>query len=71
MLFLLKRIDGVGYDEYDSMLISEVSEYKARRLACENCADEGGIWADEAIVTCEVITPATNYGIIINSFNAG
>ena len=71
MLYLLKRLDHTGYDEYDAMVIRADSKRMARKLANSVCGDEGHIWTDETIVTCEVLKQTGQNGIVLGSFNAG
>lgn len=69
-LYLLKTKEW-GYDCYDSMLIRAESEQRAREIANENCADEGAIWTDKKITSCEIIFVKGIEQLIISSFNAG
>jgi hypothetical protein len=63
-----------GYDTYDAMVIAASSAKRARQLANEETGDEGKIWADANMVSCEMIGRACSSvveGRIIGSFNAG
>lgn len=70
-LYLLKRINRLGYDEYDGFLISADSESEARSLC--KYADEGDIWGDSSEVSCKEVAPYTEEpkGIVLERFNAG
>lgn len=70
-LFHLKRIGHCGYDEYDSMIVRAEDETHARVIASNNCGDEGGVWTSRKKVTCEVLTPKGESGLVLGSFNAG
>jgi hypothetical protein len=71
-LFLLKR-DGsdIGYDQYDSFVIIAKNEEEARNIADNSCGDEGRIWNNKDLVSCDIILPKGSSGIISSSFNAG
>ena len=70
-IYLLKRIDGPDYDEYDEKVIRAKSEKQAREIANKNVGDEGQIWADKNLVVAEIVTAAGEPGVISDSFNAG
>ena len=72
-IFLLRRIDQVGYDEYDALVVVAGTEDEAREMV-NNTA--GGYrysadWTDRTNVECMVINSKTKPGIILDSFNAG
>ena len=69
-IYLLRRKDNIGYDEYDSKVIVADSEQRARKLANEFVGDEGTIWDNPKFVTCEEVDN-TLEGVLITSFNAG
>ena len=70
-LFLLQRVDGAGYDEYDAKIIRANNERQARGLANTKTGDEGRIWNNDALVKCEIVSVAGEIGEILGSFNAG
>lgn len=65
-LYLVKRTDDIGYDEYDSVVVSAVSECAAKYEATE-------LWSKYDPVTVELIGMSINQeaGVIHSSFNAG
>lgn len=70
-IYLLRRKDAIGYDEYDAKVIRANSTKRAREIACEDTGDEGSIWMDDKLVTCEVVVAEGPEGEILSSFNAG
>ena len=71
-LYLLSRLDRVGYDETESMLIRAESEMTARTMANKSsCGDEVEIWENSALVSVEEITVDGPAELIILAFNAG
>jgi hypothetical protein len=58
----------VGYDEYDAHVVVAETEGEARALC--PWADEGGIWIDRELSSCEELVPS-HAGVILSSFNAG
>lgn len=74
-LYLLKRTDGTGYDEYYAYVIAAENETQAREIAAGNAADEGeAVWHSQ--LDCSVTLLALNStrreaGIVLDSFNAG
>jgi len=71
MLFLLKVIDGGGYDEYDEKLVRASGPQEARMIANEEVGFEEKIWEDNEKVSCEAIGINGEAKVIIDSFNAG
>lgn len=65
-LYLVKRTDDIGYDEYDSVVVSAVSECAAKYEATE-------LWSKHDPVTVELIGMSISQeaGVIHSSFNAG
>lgn len=51
-VYLLHRLDSVGFDEYDAKVIIARTEGEARELANIKTADEGPIWNDPTKVAC-------------------
>lgn len=75
-IYLLKRDNKVGYDEYDGFVIAANTEDEARQMAAEEAADEGkNIWlspvSDDVRVVKIGINDYPNPEIILDSFNAG
>ena len=77
-LWILSRIDNVGYDEYDSFVVLAKDESEARKLA--NDYDPVASydtrrkhrWDDSKIVTCEQISLRTRKAdVLLGSYNAG
>ena len=68
-LYLLRQVNPVGYDEYVGFVVRASSEEEARSL-CKR-ADEGDIWSDPKLTTCEEIPLVGEAEIILESFNAG
>jgi hypothetical protein len=71
MIYLLSRTDACGYDEYDAKVVRASNEGEARRIANEHVGDEGRIWTNKDLVTCERIEPRGTSDVILASFNAG
>lgn len=69
-LFLLMRKDYVGWDENGSMVVRASDEAAARIIANNSARDEGAIWTDPAIVTCEVLTKNGGAEVIMIDFHA-
>jgi hypothetical protein len=85
-LFLVRRTDYVGYDEYDSMVVAANDETGARNThpRGSDCKWTGKAWArdgltdddtwtDPEMLTVEPIGTANEgiIGVICSSFNAG
>lgn len=77
-LFLIRRKDMPGYDEYGAYIVRAASEVQARALV--PCADEcpktpclghDCIWKQESFATCSVITPDGPDEVILSDFRAG
>ena len=71
MIYLLKRIGETWYDEYDAKIVRARSEGSAREIADKEPGDEGKIWTDPELVSCEKITPSGESAQLLGSFNAG
>ena len=69
-IYLLKRIFGVGYDEYDGKVIIASSAKAARKIANLKYGCEGPIWNDSSQVLCREIT-LTLPLVVLESFRAG
>lgn len=70
-LYILRRKDPVGYDEFDSMIVSAISPKEARIIAGASCGDEGNVWINKSKVTCTPLKPGRRSMLILGSFNAG
>lgn len=78
-LYLVKRTDEVGYEEYDSMVVAASSEDEARTTHPDGRWDEewaGWSWvfiSDIESLSVELIGTAKDGldGLILASFNAG
>jgi hypothetical protein len=71
-LYLLKRDDHVGYDEYSGHVIAAPQPYEARVAAAKVSADEGyAVWIHFATLTLIATDHAGEPGIVLSSFNAG
>jgi hypothetical protein len=72
-LYQLGRKERIGYDETISFTIWANSEAEARKLANDYIliGDEGRIWENSALTTCEEVTPPKEPTILVHSFNAG
>lgn len=71
-VYLIERIDNVGYDEYAGHVVVANSSEFARQLCIESCADErGDVWRNAVIK--EISTTALDEAprIVLSSFNAG
>ena len=66
-LYLVKRTNPVGYDEFDSAVIAEESASKARSVFQQL------EWADDKYLVVSLIgySSTEEYGVILGSFNAG
>jgi hypothetical protein len=70
-LYLIERIDPIGYDEYIGFVIAAESEAEAREMAAYLPGDEGAeIWKTAPIRCIADVTGETP-GVVLYSFNAG
>jgi len=69
-LWVLEQRDGYGWDEYGSKVIRARTEEKARAIANVSTGDEGKIWSDKKLVSCERVFVGGEEGEILGSFNA-
>ena len=68
-IFLLERIENrPKFDVYNRKMVRAKTERRARELANINIGDEGKIWTDENLVSCQVITK--NEGASATFFSA-
>lgn len=73
-LYKLWRTDDIGYDETAGFIVAAESEKDARRVANEECTDEGRIWRKVNLVCCVEVGAAheyINHGIVMADFRAG
>lgn len=72
-IWLVKRMEPIGYDEYDAKVVAAHDEAGARRLAALWTADEGkATWLDpERSMVTEVRTDGEHEEVILDSFCAG
>jgi hypothetical protein len=77
-LYWLRAKLDVGYDAYDSFVVSAKNEKEAREMCQLEGADEIGwrepkipFWTDPKMSACKEISSKTPHGIIVGSFNAG
>ncbi len=57
------------YDCYDGKVIVADSEQRAREIANADTGDEGEIWNNAALVSCQVVN-AEIESVILSSYNA-
>lgn len=76
-LYLLKRrnVTGYDYDHARSMVVAAVEPAQARRLASEECGDEGKApWLDAKAATLRrigVAGPGVRAGVVLRDYNEG
>lgn len=71
-LYLLKRKDGIDYDEYDAKLVRAENETQARFVASLKPGGEGeSTWLLDAYSSVEEVAQEGPSEQIIGSFNAG
>lgn len=71
MIYLLSRKSKYDYDEYDAKVIRAKNPKEAREIANKYTGDEGKIWTDTELVSCEKINLVGTSREILGSFNAG
>ena len=74
-IYLVKRTDFVGYDEFDAVVVYAANEDEAK-LINPNTYDDGHLtnpWSEHLVVTYIGHTDDiyTKQGVILASFNAG
>ena len=70
-LWLLKRTDRVGYDEYAGFVIRASSEREAREIAWSAASDEPrDVWLNDAVAARPIDADGKDE-IILGDFNAG
>ncbi len=68
-LFVLKRLNSVGWDEHAGFVVRAKDENEARQLAAS--AGREDWWSFPEQTSCEVITTKGQSEIILEDFNAG
>jgi hypothetical protein len=71
MIYLLKRADEIGWDEYEGKIVRASSEQEARDIANQKTGDEGQIWSNPERVTCEPCDAEGASGALLEAFRAG
>lgn len=71
-LYLLTRIDVVGYDQLSAVVIRANSQKSARSYAAIYAGDEGpDFWKDKTKTTCEILTAENgDSGYVIKDYRA-
>ena len=59
-----------GWDEMNDQVIRAETESRAREIANDHARDEGKIWDDKELVTCEVLGRKGGEGLILSKFKA-
>jgi hypothetical protein len=70
-LYILKCIEDYGYGAYDEKVIRARCDDEARKIANLDTVNEGSIWTDPTLVTCEPIDVLGESGPILESFTGG
>jgi hypothetical protein len=74
-LYLLERIGGTGWDQFDSFVVAAADSRQARKLTVARAGRYDRCdWGDPAEATCRKIGTARagiKAGVVIGSFNAG
>lgn len=72
-LWLLKRLDEVGRDEYAGFVVRAPDSYAARKIACEVAARGATpeAWADPRRSSCERLLVEGEAGVVLADFKAG
>jgi hypothetical protein len=65
--------DGAVYDVYNGFVIAAESEEIAREIANESPGDEGSIWENPKLSSCELIgiSETLSEGIVLSDFHHG
>ncbi|MBS1722471.1 MAG: hypothetical protein JSS66_05630 [Armatimonadetes bacterium] len=71
-VWLLKRLRGVGYDEFISFVVVARTEQAARKRAAKVAErdDQAGMWLSDKCTTCEVVDTTVG-GVVAYSFRHG
>ena len=71
-VYLLKReCSGPARDVYNGFLLRAATEEDAREMANTMCADEGPIWHNKELTSCEALTHSGEEEVLLTDFNAG
>ena len=71
-IYIIKRTDAIGWDEYEGFVVVAKNEQEAREIASKEAADEGeDIWFNHAYTRCEVVDTLVGPRVVLSSFNAG
>jgi hypothetical protein len=70
-IYLLKRIGHTRYDEYSAKIVRATSKERAAEIANINVGDEGHIWENKTLVSCERVGQTGKSEEILADFNAG
>jgi hypothetical protein len=72
MLFILKRVTKVHYDENESFVIRARSHVHARKIASQWNGDEGSeTWLNPQLSSCKQLKNDGVYGVVIRNYKAG
>lgn len=76
VIYLIEAKGAHGYDCNNGFVVAAHSEEEARALASRFTADEGDIWCDASLSTCERLgeaDPGFNYNpcVLLRDFSAG
>ena len=76
-LWILRPLDSESgpwnpwYDKTFGFVVRATTEEEARRIASEDCSDEGSqAWLDNGLSSCVGLNPGGKSGIIIEDFHA-
>jgi len=67
MLYLLKQMYSCDYDENIGLIVRAKNSSEARKLANSCCEDEGLIWTDRALTSCNRLKEDGDSEIILIS----
>ena len=70
-IYLLTRLDNIGYDEIEGQVVRAKNIKEARGIANKYVGDEGKIWVNPKFVKCRKINPDAVSCVILEAFNAG
>lgn len=71
-LWLLMRLDEIGYDETSAVVVRAKNKSEARRMASTAARDEGpSVWMDSDLTSCEEISMEGGPGVILSQSKDG
>jgi hypothetical protein len=70
-IYKIEQTGKVGWDQYEGFVIRAKDESHARFIAAEKDTQYAAIWMNEKHSSVEIITRSGDFGIILESFNAG